>query len=199
MDYGPDYNVVSGFTERWVDRDRLLAKAYEVYTLHEMSAATRWAQDNGTEWQLRCEEWWMDKDGDGNAPRVVHWASQLEVWGKYELRDGVMVHGWHMDDAKWDWRKLVLEVKVHGDGMFGDDVWINVGNKLRGPVVGKCWCMVVLTPMPIAICGMKSRTVHHCLGYCLQTSFRNRRCTLHCQNMTSRSFSTWYNATTRTL
>ena len=39
MDYGPDDNLVEGFTQRWLGRDRFVTKALEVYTVHEMEAA----------------------------------------------------------------------------------------------------------------------------------------------------------------
>ena len=103
---------------------------------------------NGTQRQLRFEEWWLDQDGDGNAPSVLQCASQWEVWGNYEL-DGDMVHGWQMDDTKCDWRKPDFKAKVDGGGISGDNVWI------------KCWestsAWLSLTAMPIAIGGIKSK------------------------------------------
>ena len=86
-----------------------------MYTVHEMSVATRWAQEDGTVINLWFEEWWMDPDGDGNAPSVLQWASQFEVWGNYELSDGEMLQGWHMDDNKWDWKKLDFVPTVPAD------------------------------------------------------------------------------------
>ena len=52
MDYGPDDNLVEGFTQRWLDRDRFMTKASEVYTVHEMEAAEVWADKNGTKRNL---------------------------------------------------------------------------------------------------------------------------------------------------
>ena len=93
MDYGPDDNLVEGFTQRWLDRDKFVTKESEVYTVHEMAAAEVWADKNGTKRRLAFEEWWPhgDGDGDGNAPPPPQWASQMEVWGNYELSDGDMV------------------------------------------------------------------------------------------------------------
>ena len=122
-----------GSAERGVDRDGFVAKASEVYNVHEMSAASRWAQEKGSSRSLWFEEWWMDPDGDGNAPSILQWHSQVEVWVNFELSDGDMVQGWHTSDNKWEWRKPNFEAKVHGDGIFGDDVWITIGNKPRGP------------------------------------------------------------------
>ena len=55
-----------------------MAKESEVYTVHEMAAATRWAQDNGTERSLEFERWWVDAVGDGDTPSQVQWASQCK-------------------------------------------------------------------------------------------------------------------------
>ena len=95
MDYGPDDNLVEGFTQRWLHRDTFVAKASEVYTFHEMEAAEAWANKNGTERKLVFEEWYPEDDGngDGNVPQQPQWASQMEVWGNNELSDGDMVHG----------------------------------------------------------------------------------------------------------
>ena len=57
LDYGRGDNRASGFTERWVDRDTLLAKKSEVYIVREMAAATRWVEHNGTKGSLEFEEW----------------------------------------------------------------------------------------------------------------------------------------------
>ena len=78
-------NLVEGFTQRWLDRDRFVTKASEVYTVHEMEAAEVWANKNGTNRNLAFEQWWPhdDGDGDGNAPPQPQWASQMEVWGNY--------------------------------------------------------------------------------------------------------------------
>ena len=38
VDYGRDDNLVSGFTQRLLERDRFVAKAFEVYTVHETVA-----------------------------------------------------------------------------------------------------------------------------------------------------------------
>ena len=81
LHYGHDDNLVSGFIERWLDRDRFVAKASEVYTVHEMAPATRWAQENGTERSLVFEQWWAHDVGEGNAPRQLQWASKFYVWG----------------------------------------------------------------------------------------------------------------------
>ena len=65
LDYGPDDNLVEGFTQQ--DRDRFVAKASEVYTAHEMEAAEVWANKNGTTRKLVFEEWYPEDGGDGNA------------------------------------------------------------------------------------------------------------------------------------
>ena len=53
------------------------------------------ADNNGTKRSLAFERWWPhgDGDGDGNAPPSPQWASEMEVWGNYELSDGDMVRG----------------------------------------------------------------------------------------------------------
>ena len=70
-----------------------------MYTVHEMEAAEVWANKNGTYQKLAFEQWFPDDAGDGNAnvPQQPHWASEMEVWGNYELSDGDMVHGWDAD------------------------------------------------------------------------------------------------------
>ena len=95
IDYGPDDNLVEGFTQQWLDRDRFVTKASEVYTVDEMETAEVWANKSGTKRNLAFEEWWPqdDGDGDGNVPPQPQWASLMEVWGNYELSDGDMVHG----------------------------------------------------------------------------------------------------------
>ena len=83
MDYGPNDNLVEGFTQRCLDRDKSVTKASEVYTVHEMEAAEVWANKNGTKRNLVFEEWWPEDDGygDGNVPPQPQWASLMEVWG----------------------------------------------------------------------------------------------------------------------
>ena len=67
MDYGPDDNLVQGFTQRWLDRDMFVTKASEVYTVHEMEAAEVWANKNGTKRNVAFEQWWPHDDGDGDV------------------------------------------------------------------------------------------------------------------------------------
>ena len=83
-----------------------------------------WAAKNGTERKLVFEEWYSedDGDGDGNVPQQPQWASQMEVWGNYELRDGDMVHGWIAANRNRDPSKPDFQARVHGDGISGDDV-----------------------------------------------------------------------------
>ena len=145
MDYGPDDNLVEGFTQRWLDRDKFVTKASEVYTVHEMAAAEVWADKNGTKRRLAFEEWRPhgDGDGDGNAPPPPQWASQMEVWGNYELSDGDMVRGWICSNHHWDKNKPDFEARVHGDGISGQRVWISCANKPRTNLADTYWCKVV--------------------------------------------------------
>ena len=145
MDYGPSDNLVEGFTQRWLDRDRFVTKASEVYTVHEMKAAEVWADKNGTKRNLAFERWWPhgDGDGDGNAPPPPQWASEMEVWGNYELSDGDMVRGWISSNPNWDKHKPDFEARVHGDGISGQRVWISCANKPRTNLIGNYWCKVV--------------------------------------------------------
>ena len=145
MDYGPDDNLVEGFTQRWLDRDKFVTKASEVYTVHEMAAAEVWADKNGTKRRLAFEEWRPhgDGDGDGNAPPPPQWASQMEVWGNYQLSDGDMVRGWMCSNHHWDKNKLDFEARVHGDGISGQRVWISCANKPRTNLADTYWCKVV--------------------------------------------------------
>ena len=119
MDYGPDDNLVEGFTQRWLDRDRFVTKASEVYTVHEMEAAGVWADKNGTKRNLAFEPWWPHGDGNGdeNAPPPPQWASEMEVSGNYELSDGDMVRGWITSNSNWDKHKPDFEARVHGDAI----------------------------------------------------------------------------------
>ena len=145
MDYGPDDNLVEGFTQRWLDRDKFVTKASEVYTVHEMAAAEVWADKNGTKRSLAFERWWPHGDGDedGNAPPPPQWASQMEVWGNYELSDGDMVRGWISGNHHWDKNKPDFEARVHGDGISGQRVWISCANKPRTNLTNTYWCKVV--------------------------------------------------------
>ena len=104
MDYGPDDDLVEGFTRRGLDRDRFVTKSSQVYSVHEMEAAEVWANKNGKKPNLAFEEWWPQDDGDedGNFPPQPQWASLMEGWGNYELSDGDMVHGWIAADRTWD-------------------------------------------------------------------------------------------------
>ena len=144
LDYGPNDNLVAGFTQRWLDRNRFVAKASEVYTVHEMEAAEVWAVKNGTYRRLAFEKWLLDDDGDGNAnvPQQPYWASEMEVWGNYELGDGDMVHGW-VADRPWDASRPNFEARVHGDGISGDYVGISSANKPRADLNAEYWCQVV--------------------------------------------------------
>ena len=65
---------MAGFTQRWLDRDRFVAKACEVYTVHEMETVEVWAVKNDTYRHLACEKWLPDDDSDGNAnvPQQPH-------------------------------------------------------------------------------------------------------------------------------
>ena len=62
LDYGPGDNHVEGFTQRWLDRDRFVGKASEMYTVHEMEAAEVWAERNGTTRKLVFQEWYPEDD-----------------------------------------------------------------------------------------------------------------------------------------
>ena len=55
-----------------------------------------WAKKNGMNMKLFLEDWFPADDGDGNVNilQTPHRASEMEVWGNYELTDGDMVHGW---------------------------------------------------------------------------------------------------------
>ena len=64
------------------------------------------------------------------------------MWGNYELSNGYMVQSWYTSH-KWDWRTPEFQAKVHGDGISGEDVWMNAGSTPRGPFKGKYSCMVV--------------------------------------------------------
>ena len=145
MDYGLDDNLVEGFTQRWLDRDKFVTKASEVYTVHEKAAAEVWADKNGTKRRLAFEEWRPhgDGDGDGNAPPPPQWASQMEVWGNYELSDGDMVRGWICSNHHWDKNKPDFEARVHGDGISGQRVWISCANKPRTNLADTYWCKIV--------------------------------------------------------
>ena len=145
MDYGPDDNLVEGFTQRWLDRDRFVTKASEVYSVHEMEAAEVWANKNDTQRNLAFEQWWPhdNLDGDGNAPPQPQWASQMEVWGNYELFDGDMLHGWISANPNGDAQRPDFELRVHGEGISGQRVWISCANKPRANLIGNYWCKVV--------------------------------------------------------
>ena len=145
MDYVPDNNLVAGFTQRCLRRDRFVGKALEVYIVHEMEAANVWAEKNGTNMKLAFEEWCPEDCGDGNANvlQQPHWASKMEVWGNYELSDGDMVHGWIAANRNWDAGKPNFEARVHGDGISGDRVWISCANKPRAKLTATYWCKVV--------------------------------------------------------
>ena len=145
MDYGPDDNLVEGFTQRWLDRDRFVTKASEVYPVHEMEAAKVWANKNGTKRNLAFEEWRPqdDDDGDGNVPPQPQWASLMEAWGNYELSDGDMVHGWIAANRNWDALKPDFLARVHGDGISRQRVWISCANKPRANLTRTYWCKVV--------------------------------------------------------
>ena len=145
MDYGRDDNLVKGFTQRWLDRDRFVTKASEAYTVHEIEAAEVWADKNGKKRNLAFERWWPhgDGDGDGNAPPPPQWASKMEVWGNDELSCGDMVRRWIPGNPNWDKHKLDFEARVHGDGISGRRVWISCVNKARTNLIGNYWCKVV--------------------------------------------------------
>ena len=64
------------------------------------------------------------------------------MWGNCELIDGDMVHGWVAGEP-WDAWKLDFEARVHGDGIFGDSVWISVANRPKGDLNSKYWCTAV--------------------------------------------------------
>ena len=132
-----------GITQRWLDRDRCLAKP-EVYTVHEMEVARVWAAKNGTFRHLVLEKWYFDNGSDGNRNvfRQPHGTSKLEVWRNYELGDGDMVPGW-VADAPWDASRPNLEARVHGDGISSDYVWISSANKPRANLNSRYWCQVV--------------------------------------------------------
>ena len=145
IDYGADDNLVEGFTQRWLHRDRFVNKASEVYTIHEMEAAGVWANKNGTKRNLACEDWWPQDDGDGdaNVPLQPQWASLMEFWGNYELSDGDMVHGWISANPNWDALKPEFQARLHGDGISGQRVWISCANKPCANRTGTYWCKVV--------------------------------------------------------
>ena len=136
---------MAGVTVRCLDRVRFMAKASEVCTVHEMEAAEVWAVKNGTYRHRAFEKWLPDDEGDGsaNVPQQPHWASEMEVWGNYELGDGDMVHGW-VADRPWGASRPDFETRVHGDGISGDHVWMSSANKSRADLNGKYWCQVVL-------------------------------------------------------
>ena len=117
-DYGPGDNLVAGFTQCWLDRDRFVAKASEVYTVHEMEAAEVWAEKNGTNRNLAFEEWYPEDDGDGNAnvPRQPHLACKMEVWGNYELSYSIWWHGAWVDRCQPQSGRL--ETKFRGKGAW---------------------------------------------------------------------------------
>ena len=145
MDYGPDDNLVEGFTQRWLDRHRFVTKASQVYTVHEMEAAEVWADKNGTKRKLAFERCWPHGDGDGdwNAPPPPQWASEMEVWGNYELSHGDMVRGWIPGNPNWDKHKPDFEARLHGHGISGQRVWIGCANKPGTNLIGNYWCKVV--------------------------------------------------------
>ena len=145
MDYGPDNNLVEGFTQRWLDRDGFVTKASEVYTVHDMEAAEVWANKNGTKRNPAFEQWWPrdDGEGDGNAPPQPQWASQMEVWGNYELSHGDILYGWISANPNWDAHNPDFEARVHGDGISGQRVWISRANMPHANLIGNYWCKVV--------------------------------------------------------
>ena len=122
-----------------------MAKASEVYTVYEMEAAQVWAKKNGTEPKPVFEERYRKDDGarNGNVPQQPQWASQMEVWGNYELSDGDMVHGWIAANRNSDASKPDFEARVHGDGISRDRVWISCANKPRANVTSTYMCKVV--------------------------------------------------------
>ena len=122
---------MAGFTQRWLDHDWFAAKASEVYTVHEMEAAAQSGEKNGTNRHLAFEKGYRDDDGEGIVTPRPHWASQLEVWGNYELGDGDMVHG-RLIDELWSSSKPDFEARVHEDGICGDNALITSANKPRG-------------------------------------------------------------------
>ena len=141
LDYGADDNLVAGFTQRSLDRDRFVAKAFDVYTVHEMEGAEAGALKNGTYMHLAFEKWLRDDDRDGNTnvPQQPHWASPTEVWGSYDLVDGDMVQDW-VANRRWDASRPYFEARVHG---AGDYVWITSANMPRGNPNARYWCHVV--------------------------------------------------------
>ena len=50
---------------------------------------------------------------------------------------------WCVADPNWDKHKPDFEVRVHGDGISGQRVWITCANKPRTNLVGNYWCKVV--------------------------------------------------------
>ena len=110
-----------------------------------MEAAEVWTDKNGTKRNLAFERWWPHSDGDGdrNAPPPPQWASEMDVWGNYELSDGDMVRGWISGNPNWDKHKSDFQARVHGDGISGQRVWISCANKPRTNLIGNYWCKVV--------------------------------------------------------
>ena len=119
-----------------------------MHTVHEISAARRWAWEQGAQrelWFERVET--LKEDKHGNMVKVIEWSAELEVWGNYELTDGDLIHGW---DMKWldvatlhvapnpDWIG-----KVQGDGTSGDMVTIVCANKPPILHIRRWWCCVV--------------------------------------------------------
>ena len=124
----------------------------DVKRCQEMEAAEVWAEKNGTERKLVFEEWYPKDDGDANGK--PQWASEMEVWGNYELSDGDMVHGSMAANRNWDPSEPDFEAKVHGDGIlvFGSVVLIShvpISLALAG-------VRLSLTQLPFAPCVRRS-------------------------------------------
>ena len=66
----------------------------------------------------------------------------MEVWGKYELGDGDMLHG-GVADRPSDASRPDFEARVHGDGISGDYVLISSANTPRAVLNVKYWYQVV--------------------------------------------------------
>ena len=122
-----------------------MAKASEVYIVHEIEATKVWAKKNGTERKPVFEERYRKDDGagNGNVSQQPQWASQMEVWGNYELSDGDMVHGLIAANRNTDASKPDFDARVHGDGISLDCVLISCANKPRANVTSTYTCKVV--------------------------------------------------------
>ena len=55
----------------------------------------------------------------------------MEAWSNYNASDGDMVHGWRCKNR----RPLeAFEERLHGDGIFGEKLWMSETNKMQTPL-----------------------------------------------------------------